>query len=174
VAGFNPISQKHPSSDFPEPNVHEALRLAQVVHDQEWVDSLTRGFWMADQDPAEVEGQIMQWPLEQRAAYFPRKGAIREGSHLDERTRELVDKIKAIWKKWEQIKGDNRPLVRSTAGPHRDFDINLDGIAHYGLLPDLRNVGLAAADLAPLFRSAHDYIEMWEKCVDRAQEIRQK
>ena len=90
----------------------------------------------------------------------------------------MVDKIKAIGKKWGQMKGDNPPLVRSTAGSTRDFDINLDGMAHYGLLPDLlqdlRNVGLAAADLAPLFRSANDYVEMWEKCEHNAQEIAQK
>jgi microsomal dipeptidase-like Zn-dependent dipeptidase len=177
-AGFNPLNQKHPASDFPEPNVREALKLAQVIHDQGWVDNVTRGFWVADQDPAKVHDQVKDWPVEQQAGYYSRKDSLPGGSGLDERTRELVEKIKAIWKKWQQMKGDNHPLVRSTAGDHRDFDINLDGMAHYGLLPDLlqdlRNVGLEPADLAPLFRSAHDYIEMWDKCEQRAQEISQK
>ncbi len=177
-AGFNPLNQKHPSSDFPEPNVREALKLAQVIHDQEWVDNVTRGFWMADQDPAKVQDQVKNWPVEQQAGYYSHKDSLPGESGLDERTRELVEKIKAIWKKWQQMKGDNQPLVRSTAGDHRDFDINLDGMAHYGLLPDLlqdlRNVGLEPSDLAPLFRSAHDYIEMWDKCEQRAQEISQK
>ena len=70
------------------------------------------------------------------------------------------------------MEGDNPPLVRCTAGPRRDFDINLDGMAHYGLLPDflqdMRNQGLAIEDFAPLFRSAEDYVEVWEKCQRRA------
>ena len=72
------------------------------------------------------------------------------------------------------MQGDNRPLVRATAGALRDFDINLDGMAHYGMLPDflqdLRNSGLTAEDLAPLFRSAADYVEMWATCVKQAGE----
>ena len=72
------------------------------------------------------------------------------------------------WAQWERMQGDNRPLTRSKAGPRRDFDYNLDGMAHFGMLPDflqdLRNVGLTAEDLAPLFRSAYDYVEMWSAC----------
>ncbi len=83
----------------------------------------------------------------------------------DGRVIELIGKIKAIWDKWKAMNGDNRPLERSKAGPRRDFDINIDGMAHYGMLPDflqdLRNVGLTAEDLAPLFRSAYDYMQMW-------------
>ena len=74
------------------------------------------------------------------------------------------------------MKGDNPPLVRCTAGERRDFDINLDGMAHYGMLPDLlqdiRNSGLAPADFAPLFRSAYDYVQMWAGCERRAEQIR--
>ena len=48
-------------------------------------------------------------------------------------------------------------------------------MAHYGMLPDflqdLRNSGLTAEDLAPLFRSAHDYVQMWDICTQRAAEI---
>ena len=62
--------------------------------------------------------------------------------------------------------------MRSVAGPRRDFDINLDGVAHLGLLPDflqdIRNQGLAVDDFAPLFRGANDYVEMWAKCEARS------
>ncbi len=55
------------------------------------------------------------------------------------------EKITGIWEKWHDMQGDNPPLERNTAGPRRDFDINLDGLAHYGLLPDflqdMRNQG---------------------------------
>ena len=80
----------------------------------------------------------------------------------------LAARINTIWVQWERMYGNNRPLTRSKAGPRRDFDFNVDGMAHYGMLPDflqdLINVGLTAEDLAPLFRSAHDYVEMWDKC----------
>jgi len=64
--------------------------------------------------------------------------------------------------------GQQPPPGSLTAGPLRDFDINLDGMAHYGMLPDflqdVRNDGLTAEDLAPFFRSANDYVEMWSAC----------
>lgn len=54
----------------------------------------------------------------------------------------------------------------------RDFDVNLEGMAHYGLLPDFlqdaKNVGLDAQRMAPLFMGAEDYIEMWERAETRA------
>src|SRR5262245_22361736 len=47
------------------------------------------------------------------------------------------------------------------------FDFNGDGLAHVGLLPDLiadlRKIGLADADLDPLFRSAEGFIQVWER-----------
>ena len=82
--------------------------------------------------------------------------------------RDWFKKIQMIWQKWSDMEGNNPPLVRCTAGPRRDFDINIDGMAHYGLLPDLLqdlcNFGLTAEDLKPLFRGAEDYVQMWERC----------
>jgi hypothetical protein len=47
------------------------------------------------------------------------------------------------------------------------------GLAHYGMIPDFlqdgRNIGLTDKDLTPLFSSAEDYIQMWEKCERRLQ-----
>lgn len=61
-------------------------------------------------------------------------------------------------------------LERSTAGPQRDFDYNLDGLAHYGMLPDmfqdLKNVGLPAPALTGLFGSAEEYLKVWQRSVD--------
>ncbi len=116
-AGFNPINQKHSASDFPEPNVREALKLAQVIHEQDWVDNVTRGFWLADQDPAPVAEQIADWPTGSSGRDIIHAGnSSAEGSDLDERTRALVDKIKAIWKKWQQMKGNNHPLCVQPPG----------------------------------------------------------
>jgi len=65
--------------------------------------------------------------------------------------------------------GTAPPMHRDTVGPMRDFDYNLDGLAHYGMLPDmlqdLRNVGLRPEILASLFRSAEHYIDVWERSV---------
>ena len=171
-AGFDPAVQAHLPSDFPEPNLHQFLESIEAHQDQPWVDRMTEGFWAADdKNPVEDE-ELGGWPNEKKAGYFARKEAMKQGLVHDDGLTQLMARVEAIWGKWEEMQGDNRPLVRCTAGAHRDYDINLDGMAHYGMLPDflqdLRNSGLTAQDLAPLFRSAHDYVEMWTTCVERA------
>lgn len=66
------------------------------------------------------------------------------------------------------------PLSRcegAACGGDREFDYNLDGLAHYGLVPDFlqdaanqlrRRPTTHARDLRALFRGAEDYIESWE------------
>lgn len=74
--------------------------------------------------------------------------------------------VKPAWDSWQSKYGNNQPLRRLKTG-NRDWDFNTDGMAHYGLMPDflqdLRNIGLAPYQLTFLFRSAEDYIQMWEK-----------
>jgi microsomal dipeptidase-like Zn-dependent dipeptidase len=172
VAGYNPWIHRHPATDFPEPTVRQMLERMKIVHDQEFVDNVTKGFWAADLKIEVDEKQVEDWPVEQRAAYFARRGMVELGESDRHRIVDLLGKIKAIWDKWNAMNGDNRPLARSNAGPRRDFDINIDGMAHYGMLPDflqdLRNIGLTAEDLAPLFRSAYDYVQMWQTCEHEA------
>ncbi len=107
-------------------------------------------------------------PWEQRAAFLVQTGLTPGNSERDPQSvQEMYPKVLAIWRKWRAMEGENAPLKRSYAG-QRDFDINIDGVAHYGMLPDLiqdlKNVGLTDEDLLPLFRSAEDYIRTWEKC----------
>ena len=172
-AGFNPALHQHPASDFPDSDLREALEAAKVHHDQEWVDNVSRGFFAAGLDASPNDEQITSWPVEQKAAYFSRKGIPETWQTQDEHLLDLMTKIQAIWNKWQQMRGDNRPLIRSTAGPRREFDINLDGMAHYGMLPDflqdIKNSGVTAEDLVPLFRSAYDYIQMWDLCEQKAE-----
>jgi hypothetical protein len=143
-----------------------------IVHDQIFVDNVTQGFWAADLKIKVDDEQVEDWPTEQRAAYFARRGMVELGQKDHARVVELIGQIKAIWDKWEQMNGDNPPMIRDKAGPRRDFDINIDGMAHFGMLPDflqdVRNVGLTPEDLAPLFRSAYDYIQMWQTCEQNA------
>ena len=78
----------------------------------------------------------------------------------------LHNAIVPVWRTWQSKYGNNQPLRRLKTG-NRYWDFNTDGMAHYGLMPDflqdLRNIGLAPGRLTTLFRSAEDYIQMWEK-----------
>jgi hypothetical protein len=175
-AGYNPWIHRHPDSDFPEPSVLRAMEAKRLRNDQDRVDEMTRGMWAADLRIPVADEQLEDWPTPQRAAYLARKQpAPGPAEWQTQRTRELAARIRTIWAHWERMHGDNRPLARSKAGPRRDFDYNVDGMAHYGMFPDflqdLINVGLTAEDLAPLFRSAHDYVEMWDRCDHRASAI---
>ena len=54
-----------------------------------------------------------------------------------------------------------------TRAGERDFDFNRDGLAHYGLLPDLiadmESIGAPRAAIDTLFGSARAYVEMWQR-----------
>ncbi len=111
-------------------------------------------------------------PWEQRAAFLVRNGLAPGSSERDPaRVHELYPEVLRVWQKWQAMDGDNPPLERCVVtgrnGP-RDYDINLDGLAHYGLLPDFlqdcRNAGLTADDLTVMFNSAEAYIRLWERC----------
>jgi hypothetical protein len=87
--------------------------------------------------------------------------------------RMLVDALTVVDDLWTKMKtGTAPPLRRDTAGPLRDFDYNLDGLAHYGMLPDmlqdLKNVGLPPNVINRFFGSAQRYIEVWERCAQVA------
>ncbi len=107
---------------------------------------------------------------ERKAAFMAANG---EGSIPQEmktpRTMELYHVIKPIYDLWMQFEsGPNEPLRRSFAYPGgRDFDFNLDGLAHYGMYPDfiqdLKNSGLNSEQIKPLFLAAEQYIKMWEQ-----------
>jgi microsomal dipeptidase-like Zn-dependent dipeptidase len=62
--------------------------------------------------------------------------------------------------------GSGTVLSKSVVGD-KIFDINYDGVAHVGMLPDfvqdLKAVGVSNEDLAPLFNSAEAYIDLWAK-----------
>jgi microsomal dipeptidase-like Zn-dependent dipeptidase len=108
-------------------------------------------------------------PWEQRTGFLLATGQTPGTSDRDPaRVHELFRLLTPVFQSAKAMDGSNAPLGRSVAG-RRDFDINVDGMAHYGLLPDfvqdLRNIGLTEADLDPLFSSAEEYIQVWERCV---------
>jgi microsomal dipeptidase-like Zn-dependent dipeptidase len=65
---------------------------------------------------------------------------------------------------FEDYFGEPTPCTR--AG-ERDFDFNHDGLAHYGLLPDLiadmKLVGASPKVIDAVFSSARAYVEMWQR-----------
>ena len=58
---------------------------------------------------------------------------------------------------------------------NRTFDINTDGLAHIGLLPDviqdMRNQGVSDEYVTRFFRGAESYLQMWEKARERGSNI---
>jgi len=179
AAGFHPDRAKHPDGDAPPISLTTVDNALHMLFRQDNVDNITRGLWAADEAEATNAAPVRsrssmkgRWADEQWAAYLVKRGLKPAENERDDDVLRWFKKIGDVWTKWQAISGDNPPLGRNTAGPRRDFDINLDGLAHYGLLPDflqdLRNQGLEIEDLATLFRSANDYVEVWATCEQRA------
>lgn len=111
-----------------------------------------------------------------RAAYDVFKGSVMTDFDDHGAFEEIT---RRIWNKWKDMEsGTNAALQKSVvgiAGAGADWDINIDGFAHYGLMPDFiqdtKNNGLTDEDLSPLFNGAEDYIEMWEKIERRKPSI---
>jgi microsomal dipeptidase-like Zn-dependent dipeptidase len=65
------------------------------------------------------------------------------------------------------------PLVAQTTG-NRTFDYNKQGLAQYGMLPDMfqdaRTVGLTKEQLGPAFHSANAFVKAWVKACKVASE----
>jgi hypothetical protein len=81
--------------------------------------------------------------------------------------------LPAVVSRWKAMQGNNRPIHKYVVpGTTRDFDVNIEGVAHYGLLPDwlqdLKNVGLTSQELSPLFMGAEDFLEMWQLAASKA------
>ena len=66
---------------------------------------------------------------------------------------------------------DRRVLFARQRTGQRTFDVNADGVAHYGLLPDLLADVQRQKDgrraLGVLFHSAEAYLRMWRRAVER-------
>ena len=87
---------------------------------------------------------------------------------------ERLMSLRGVWYDYHHIFGNNPPMKRCKTGP-KDWDINFEGVAHYGMIPDLIqdmvNVGMEISDLDPLFQSAEGFAQMWTKCLRAADAI---
>jgi microsomal dipeptidase-like Zn-dependent dipeptidase len=98
------------------------------------------------------------------AGHFgPRFGSDACGDDPGERSAQLMDKKRLDYPFTLEGFGTFGPQVSGA----KVFDYNTAGLAHVGLLPDfvadLGRIGLNASDVDPLFRSAEEYIRMWER-----------
>jgi hypothetical protein len=150
------------------------------------------GFGATREDDLALDGARLPGSLDSRIAAY----CVKEGIMPNEIRRLTVGPrafeeywwVKRAWEEWGRMSGSNEPLRRHVFGYRylgrerisRDFDINIDGAAHYGMLPDvLQDVANShprptdvGAYFDPLFRSAEDYIRMWEKAESRAAALR--
>ena len=66
---------------------------------------------------------------------------------------------------------DGRQTIDKQGSGQRVYDINVDGVAHYGLFPDwvedLRHIG-GQEVVDDLGRGAEAYLQMWERAAGRA------
>jgi microsomal dipeptidase-like Zn-dependent dipeptidase len=73
---------------------------------------------------------------------------------------------------WE---GPNLPMIPLRTG-NRTWDVNVNGVPHYGLLPDflqdLRNVGMEPVDLDPLFQGSEAVARSWDRSVRASRWVR--
>ncbi|OUS30515.1 hypothetical protein A9Q99_06055 [Gammaproteobacteria bacterium 45_16_T64] len=62
---------------------------------------------------------------------------------------------------------DGKVIFERQKTGEREFDINIDGVAHYGLYPDflqdMRQLGMSEEQMQPVFQSAEAYLKMWER-----------
>lgn len=69
-----------------------------------------------------------------------------------------------------RLRGANPPLVGDGLR-----DVNVDGLAHAGMLPDflqdLANIGVDAERRRPLMTSAEHFLQTWETCVGRGRNL---
>jgi len=153
----------------------QGANAANPLNHIERVKNMVQGLY-AQQLEADFPGN--HFVTERNAAFLARTGAPIPSTLTPSRTGALAQKLRRVWLRHESMTQGSpnagAPLVRSQMG-NRDFDVNLDGLAHYGMLPDfLQDVhnqlaGTESArpdavrDLRALFRSAEDYIVTWEK-----------
>lgn len=63
------------------------------------------------------------------------------------------------------------PFTRCTMGT-KTWDFNVDGVAHYGLMPDYlescKKVGMTTQEQTAFYSAAERFAQMWEKCTSSA------
>jgi hypothetical protein len=166
---FQAIALAGSQADIDRFDLSQVPPKVRSVGSQIWIRNIAKGLRAARLSDLPLPSVWDQWfnynaARVQRAAWYA-KETVDPAAIGDPEIRRIYQQIRPVYVMYSRMNGSNPPLTRSVAG-NRDFDINVDGVAHMGMIPDLlqdlRNVGVTAEQLAPLFRSAEDYITMWE------------
>jgi microsomal dipeptidase-like Zn-dependent dipeptidase len=109
-------------------------------------------------------GENACWGLKAHWDARPGAGPLREQYHPERQENGIVYEGR---RPSPMVRAGANPPLRPYTMGQRTFDYNVDGFAHYGLLPDLlqdlKNIGLGAREFQALFSSAEAYITMWDK-----------
>lgn len=172
----NPLSPGYdalPASATVPPNRPQKAPLSSEPRHDQRIESFVRGWYAPSEAAVNHPGfaNLSDRPWEEVSFYLlrhnlrPTQLTTYSSGDLGEIWR-VYTAAKRVFDLWAAKDGDNAPLRRLITGT-RHWDFNLDGLAHYGLIPDflqdLRNVGINAPQMDALFSSAEDYIRMWEK-----------
>jgi microsomal dipeptidase-like Zn-dependent dipeptidase len=118
-------------------------------------------------------GENACWGLKDHWDARPEGGPLRDQYHPERQTDGV--RYEARESSPGMPAGINAPLKPYTMG-RRTFDFNVDGLAHYGLLPDLwqdvKNIGLGSREFDALFSSAEAYVVMWERAARASSDSR--
>lgn len=148
--------------------------------DPSTVQRWARGMWLA-----RTVGKLLGDDARSQEIASGYWGCVRAGAACLSREPEPVPRLSpevdkasatlaSVLVAWKSMSGPNAPLVRSTMGD-ADFDFNIDGLAHYGLLPDLlqdaKNLGATEDEMASLFQGAEAFVAMWERAERAAADV---
>lgn len=149
--------------------------------DSKTTQKYARGFWVAkttgtlegsDARDKDISGAF--WGCKRSAIVCLGKADSGTEPRLTGDVAKTAAMIAEMWTSWGKMAGKNTPLTRSSLG-EADFDINIDGLAHYGMLPDLlqdaKNMGLTEDEISVLFQGAESFVAMWEKAEAAAQVV---
>jgi hypothetical protein len=165
----------------PDQMDHPATRLLAT---RSFIEDLAWGFRSAARtdlpdatNATQITGHLLRHPTARAQANDPPETAglvLKLGTvvtHWDAMTAGTVQtRPRGIWGRSIPLY-QGELLTRSQLG-RRDYDINIDGMAHYGLLPDLlQDLSNVGADTDMLYRSAEDYIRVWERSLARSTQI---
>lgn len=113
-------------------------------------------------------GTDMQGAWIQPGPRFGEEACSGAGKYRDGEKADQVNRVQYPFK-YPWSLGYQMPKLQAGS---REFDINTDGVANVGMLPDfiadLFAIGLTEKELQPLFRSTEGYIRMWERASYRA------
>ncbi len=150
--------------------------------DSKTTQKYARGFWIAkttgtleggDARDKDISGAF--WGCLRQAPVCLGKPVSGTEQRLTGDVAKAAAMIADMWSSWGKMAGKNAPMTRSSLG-EADFDLNLDGLAHYGMLPDLlqdaKNLGMTEDEMSVLFQGAESFVAMWEKAETAADVVK--